>query len=100
MRNALRDHALTLPPTQLERMIVKLSEHWRKANAASQEVALLCDSSLRRPLRRTIERSLSDLPVVAYTEIPADMLINAVAMLRNEDIQPEEQDNTSRNQAA
>jgi len=44
------------------------------------------DTVLRRPLRNAIVRSLSDLSVIAYQEIPADLGLEPVALLRPEEM--------------
>ena len=50
------------------------------------ETALLCDSSLRRPLRQALSRALPDLAVVAYPEVPNDLLLEPVAMIKPDDL--------------
>ncbi len=86
LRRAMQDKTLVLDPTRMERFILRLAEEWRKATARNQEVALLTDASLRRPLRHVLGRSLPDLAVIAYQEIPADLLMTAEFMLRPEDL--------------
>jgi flagellar biosynthesis protein FlhA len=58
----------------------------RRANARGQEVALLCDASLRRALRHSLARALHDLAVISYQEIPTDTLMEPVAVVRPEDV--------------
>ncbi len=65
-----------------------LLNEWRKASARGQEVALLTDGSLRRPLRHALMRGLPDLAVIAYQEVPGDLLLEPVAMLKPEDLGP------------
>ncbi|MEX2285637.1 MAG: flagellar biosynthesis protein FlhA [Planctomycetaceae bacterium] len=86
LREALRDKNLALQPAHLERLIVSLSNEWQKASVQGQEMALLTDRNLRRPLRKAIERALPDLSVVSYLEIPNDLLIEPTAMIRLEDV--------------
>jgi len=57
-----------------------------KAVASRQPVCVLTDRPLRLPLKRAIERSLPDLAVIAYTELPADMMFDPVAMLTRDEI--------------
>ena len=89
MRDAIHDGNLSLQPAQLERFIGMLSEQWQKAVAAGHEVALLTDGSLRRAIRLGVERALPELPVMAYKEIPRDLLIHPTAMLRASDVFPQ-----------
>ena len=82
----MHENNLALQPAQLERLIVRVSDEWQKASVAGKEAALLSDTTLRRPLRRALERAVVDLPVIAYPEIPSDLLIEPTAMLRVEDV--------------
>ena len=86
LRRALQGQQLLLDPQRLERLTMKLATEWRQALARGQEVALLCDTSLRRPLRQALVRSLPDLAVIAYQEIPTDILMEPVAVIRLEDV--------------
>jgi flagellar biosynthesis protein FlhA len=86
LRRSLQDKSLVMEPARLETMILRLADEWRKATAKNQEVALLTDSSLRRAVRQVLARSLPELAVIAYQEIPSDLLMQAVFMLRPEDL--------------
>ena len=63
-----------------------LANAWRKSQMAGKDVALLTDAGLRRPLRAALVRSLADMSVIAYQEIPADIGLQPVAMIRPEDL--------------
>jgi flagellar biosynthesis protein FlhA len=86
LRRSIQDKSLVMDPARLESMILKLADEWRKATARNQEVALLTDSSLRRAVRAVLARSLPELSVIAYQEIPSDLLMQAVCMIRPEDL--------------
>jgi flagellar biosynthesis protein FlhA len=86
LRRAIHERALVLDPSRLEKLIVRLANEWRKATARGQEVALLADASLRKPLRQAVARSLPDLAVVAYQEVPGDMLLEPAALVKPEDL--------------
>ena len=86
LRRATHEKNLVLDPARLERLIVRLANEWRKASARGQEVALLADASLRRPLRQALARSLPDLSVVAYQEVPGDLLLEPAALVKPEDL--------------
>ncbi len=86
LRESGRDGNLALQPKELEKLIGVLSREWQKAGVQNQPAALLTDGQLRRMTRRAIERALPDLAVVAYTEIPGDLLIEPVAMLQVEEV--------------
>ncbi|MDW7995579.1 MAG: flagellar biosynthesis protein FlhA [Gemmatales bacterium] len=86
LQRSLHQGHLVLEPGRLERLVLRLSELWRRAVAQGQEVALLCDQSIRRPLRQALLRSLPDLGVITYAEIPTNLTLHPVAMLRLEDM--------------
>ena len=86
LRDSIRGESLALLPGQLEGLLTVLGDTWRKASADGHEIALLTDTTLRRPMRNAIVRALADLAVMAYAEIPNDMLIEPVRLLRLEDV--------------
>jgi flagellar biosynthesis protein FlhA len=86
LRKALHEKNLVLEPLRLEKLIVCLANAWRKSHITGKEVALLTDTTLRRPLRYAIARSLSDLSVIAYQEIPTDIGLQPVTLIRPEDL--------------
>jgi flagellar biosynthesis protein FlhA len=88
LQRSLHQGHLVLEPNRLERLIGRLAEIWRRQVAQGQEVALLCDSSIRRALRQALYRSLPDLGVISYGEVPANMTLYPVAMLRLDDLLP------------
>jgi flagellar biosynthesis protein FlhA len=85
-RRAVQDKTLVIEPQRLEKLIVGLANEWRKASLAGTDVALLTDGPLRRPLRQALARSLPDLALIAYQEIPTDLTLNPVALIRPEDL--------------
>ena len=86
LRRSLQDKNLVLDPTRLEKVIGRLSTEWQKASARGQEVALLTDASLRRPLRQALVRALPDLSIIAYQEIPTDLQLHTEALVKLEDL--------------
>jgi flagellar biosynthesis protein FlhA len=88
LRKSLHDKNLVLQPLPLEKLILCLANAWRKSHLAGKDVAVLTDTVLRRPLRNALVRSLADLSVIAYQEIPADIGLQPVALIRPEDIAP------------
>ena len=49
-------------------------------------MTLLVDSQLRRPVRQMLSRGLQDLSVIAYTEVPNDVMLEATTIVKREDI--------------
>jgi flagellar biosynthesis protein FlhA len=86
LRRSVQGNQLVLDPSRLEQLTLRLSDELRKASARGYEVTLLCDASLRRAVRHSLARALSDLVVVSYQEIPTDLLMEPVAVIRPEEL--------------
>jgi flagellar biosynthesis protein FlhA len=86
LRRLLQGQQLSLDPGRLEQLTIRLAAELRKANARGYEVALLCDASLRRAIRHSLVRALPDLIVISYQEIPNDLLMEPVAVIRMEEV--------------
>ena len=84
----IRESQLQLPANVLEKLVGRLHELWQKSSLAGTEFTLLTNASLRRPFRHTIERSVPDLSVTAYSEVPADVTIDFEYIIRSEEIFP------------
>lgn len=85
-RRALQDRRLAISPEALEALIVRLAAVLRDAGQKGQEVALLVDSQLRRPIRQLLQRGLADLAVIAFTEVPSDVLLEVAGILRRDEV--------------
>jgi flagellar biosynthesis protein FlhA len=86
LRRSVQGNQLLLDPARLEQLTLRLSDELRKASARGYEIALLCDGSMRRALRHSLARALADLVVVSYQEIPTDLLMEPVAVIRPEEL--------------
>ena len=73
---------IDLSPKIFERRILEIAEELRTAAGRKQEVCLLVDSSLRRPVRRLLMRGRPDLAVIAFSEVPIDTLVEPAATLK------------------
>jgi flagellar biosynthesis protein FlhA len=85
-RENVTAEAIVLRPDQLERLVMEIQAKWESSRLKDQIAAVLVDSSIRYPLHRTIFRSLPEVSVIAYSEIPTDLRIESVGMVRHEDI--------------
>jgi flagellar biosynthesis protein FlhA len=65
-----------------QQLMQRLMTELKKANARGYEVPLLCDGSIRRGVRHAMARAITDLSVVAYQEIPTDLLMEPVTVIR------------------
>jgi flagellar biosynthesis protein FlhA len=86
LRSAVVEGRMAIPAQVLERLVDHLRKSWEPSQLSGKEVALLVDGSIRRHIRRAIERALPDLPCISYAEIPNDLMIDPVSILRFEEI--------------
>ncbi len=86
VRERLRDGQLLLGATALERLLDKIGQQASDARRRQQPLALLSDAALRRPLARILSRAIPELGVISYQEIPNNLTIQPVSMLRPEDV--------------
>lgn len=85
-RENVNGESIVLRPDQLERLIMEMQAKWEASRLKNQVAAILVDSSIRYPLHRTVFRSLPEVSVVAYSEIPSDLRIESVGLIRFEDV--------------
>ena len=86
LRRALQNGRIILQPEALESLILKLATELREASNRKIEVALLVDSSLRRPIRVMLQRGLPDLAVISYSEVPIDTLLEPEVIVRYDEV--------------
>jgi flagellar biosynthesis protein FlhA len=68
---------LALDPVRAAAIVAELAERVQSASGSGRQAALVCSSRVRRHLRRLIEQSLPQLPVLAYTEIVPGIRVEA-----------------------
>jgi flagellar biosynthesis protein FlhA len=86
LRQLSQNNSIVLQPHNLERLVQSLQTKWEASRIKDEPAAILVDSSIRNSLRQTIFRSLPDLSVIAYSEIPNGMLIESVNIVRYSEI--------------
>ena len=86
IRQTMQDGKLTVTPAALTRLLEASTAAWQDSARREMPLALLIDQQLRRPLKRLLARSARDLGIVAYQEIPNDMIIESVVTLQYDDI--------------
>ena len=86
LRRSLQDKKLAIPPDALEALIVRLATALRDAGQKGVEVTLLVDSQLRRAVRHLLLRGLPDLTVIAFTEVPNDVMLEAEVIIKRDEI--------------
>ena len=85
-RENLSGEMIAFQPNQLERLVEKYQQAWDLASVKNEPAAALVDSTIRRALRLTTQRSLPTVSIIAYNEIPTDLLIEPVAIIRYQDV--------------
>jgi flagellar biosynthesis protein FlhA len=86
LRRSLQDKKMAIQPDAFETLIVKLATSLRDAGHKGVEVCLLVDSQLRRSLKNALARGLPDLTIVAFPEVPNDVLLEAEFVIKKDEI--------------
>lgn len=86
LRELMHDYRIGLSAAQLESLVESIASEWRRKSLDGQEPVLLCDTALRRAMHYALERSLPDLCVVSYQEVPSDVSAEIVAVIKADGI--------------
>ena len=86
LRQSIQKDQVALEVGSATRMIEAIHKAWKDSERRQMPLALLVDQKIRRPLRRLIARTTPDIGVIAYQEIPNDLVIDSVVMLEFDDI--------------
>lgn len=86
LRRGQQDKKMAIQPDAFEALIVRLATALREAGQRGVEVTLLVDSQLRRSLKTLLLRGLPDLPVIAFAEVPNDVLLEAEFIIKREEV--------------
>ncbi|MFK7765629.1 MAG: flagellar biosynthesis protein FlhA [Mariniblastus sp.] len=86
MRQDSNGDMIAMQPEQLARLVDKCKQAWELSSLKNEQTAILVDSSIRQALRKTVYRSLPQVSIIAYNEIPGEMLIEPAAIIRDSEI--------------
>ena len=86
LKQMSQGNLIPLKPAQLQKLVTRLRAEFEQAALRGETVALAVDGSIRRAIRQTVTRSLPEFAVVAYSEIPAAMAPDVVAIIRMNEI--------------
>ncbi len=86
LRQSIQKDQVALEVGSATRMIEAIHKAWKDSERRQMPLALLVDQKIRRPLRRLIARTTPDIGVIAYQEVPNDLVIDSVVMLEFDDI--------------
>ncbi len=86
LRQSLHQDQLALGAGPLTRLIEAVGKAWKDSERRQQPIAVLVDQRVRRPMKRLLARTAPDVGVIAYQEIPNDLVIDAAVMLQFDEI--------------
>lgn len=86
LRQSIQKDQLALEVSSATRMIEAIHRSWKDSERVQMPLALLVDQKIRRPLKRLIARTTPDIGVIAYQEVPDDLVIDSVVMLEFDEI--------------
>ncbi|RLS31689.1 MAG: flagellar type III secretion system protein FlhA [Planctomycetota bacterium] len=86
MRQSLHQDQLALGAGPLTRLIEAIGKAARESDRRQLPLALLVDQKVRRPLKRLLARTSPEVGVIAYQEVPNDLIIDSAVMLQYDDI--------------
>lgn len=70
-----------LKPHQLQALVTRLRTEMEQAALRGEQIALAVEGSLRRQVRQMLVRSLPEIHVIAFSEIPGSMIPDMVAVI-------------------
>jgi flagellar biosynthesis protein FlhA len=86
LRQNSNGELIALQSEQLANLVDKYKQAWELSSMKNEPAAALVDSSVRRAMRQTVYRSLPQVSILAYNEIPSDMAIETVSVIRDQDV--------------
>ena len=86
LRQESNGDMIAMQPEQLANLVDKIKSTWERASMKNEPTAVLVDSSLRLAMRQTVHRSLPQVAIVSYSEIPGELMIEPVTIIREEEI--------------
>jgi flagellar biosynthesis protein FlhA len=81
MVNSLHVGRLALEPAKTKTILNKLKEAHEKMMELGYPSVVLCNSKLRVPIRRVIERSVPQMAIISYSEVPTSLEAQSVIMI-------------------
>ncbi len=73
---------LAIDPTVAQKIITNINDILHKEGPAGKQIVALVSPSVRLALRRLVERAVPRLPVISYNEIPQNLDIESVGMVK------------------
>lgn len=79
--NSLHMGRIALEPAKTKIILEKLSQAYEEMSHEGYSPVVLCSGKVRMPLRKVIERSLPQMAVLSYTEVPASIDASSAFMV-------------------
>jgi flagellar biosynthesis protein FlhA len=86
LREQCQHGALALAPQALLKLKEAVGVHHADRIRRELPIALLVSSPLRRPLRRLLLKTFPGMGIIAFDEVPADLEIKAVGVIRTSQV--------------
>jgi len=75
---------LTLPPAEASKIVEAVAQHVNDPANAGRQLVILCSPQIRLQVRRLIESSLPNVPVLAYNEVVKGIAVESVGLVSAE----------------
>lgn len=82
MINAVHMGRLALDPMKTKAVLDSLSQTYRIVTEQGIPPVILCNGKVRMPLRKIIERTLTQYAVLSYSEVPSSIDAQSIATIR------------------
>lgn len=86
LHESLRDGRLALAPEALDSLTKVVAAHVQNSLRLNQPLAFLSDRVLRRPLQKLLGKSAQQLGIISYQELPEELMLDPVAVIRMADV--------------
>ncbi len=86
LRRSVQDKKLAVSPDIHEALMLRIGTALQAAGQKGVDVALLVDSQFRRTFRQFIQRAFPDLSVIAFTEVPIGVILEAEAVIKRSEV--------------
>jgi len=73
-----------LPPDVLNKFFAELSDKVKKLTSEGHLPIVLCSPNVRRLVKKLTEKNMPNLVVLSYTEIPNQVKIRSVGVIRRD----------------
>jgi flagellar biosynthesis protein FlhA len=80
--NGLHMGRIALDPSKTKALIENLQSTYEEMTENGYPPVLLCSSKIRMPVRKILERSIPQMSVISYNEVPTSIEAQSIAMIQ------------------